>query len=483
LREWPEGAIDLLLPAPARIALKFADADGSPLSRDEALRRLGGDPKALEVLWVHESAFHPEDVIQAHFRASEVHTIPGRGEWDGDAFRLLDAPGDGRWRLLASWPADTPRLVTVSASAGGETAEPVLTLSAAPLERVRFVDAESGDPLGGAAVTPIFEHGDDQLFLRGPTRKADAHGEVLLPRRVPGRGEGRAPTWWVETDTHLGALAGWLIQEKSGEAQVHAVPRRAGVRGTAWLPGGDQAAGRRAHLVLLAGDGGSVLRATEVDTRPGEVVEVRIGEPRAASEGAVLEGRLTAGGSPLPGKYVHVTTAGGMQPGTEGALVQTDADGRWRHAGLPAGAVNLVVWLGNPQVSDDFSIGHRTEPGSRGLVLEAGRTTTLDFDLPGGAIEVTIVDEEGKPLPGAVAVATPEERGLEEGRFEGFRLRMGWSGTSDAQGKVRLVGLQPGARFKVLIGEIDPHWTVEETGVVAADARAPTPITLRRARK
>jgi hypothetical protein len=176
-------------------------------------------------------------------------------------------------------------------------------------------------------------------------------------------------------------------------------------------------------------------------------VEVDFGRP-ASRDAASGRGRVTAGGRPLAG--VHV----GLMPGgvdRDAMMGLTDADGRYRWEGVPAGSYALLVMLGDPGLVDDFKI-RSVKP----ITAAAGDDRVLDFDLPGGALRVKVVDDAtGAPVPGAVALATPADPRAERDRFPGFELHAGGSGRTDAQGIVTLVGLPVGVPHRVEGGTLD----------------------------
>lgn len=501
-------------PAPPAVALRFVDARGAPLDLDAARGLLGEIPAALALTWVREDHLDPADWLRAQVAPDAGALVPAAARVEAGTLLLDPPPGAGPWRLLASHAAFEPLLLAVGSGPEGPAASLVLVQAAR--RRVRCLDAHSGVPLAGATLTPFLELGDDEVFLRGTPVRADARGEVDLP--LP-RGEppGRRPaTWWIETPEHLGRVSLAAAPERTEPLEVR-VDRRARVRGEAFASDGSPArgcevlssrkgltfrvrtndAGRfelaAAHLTTPVGrrpatarlrliESLEPLRITEhkVAVEPGAVAEVRLGTPGREARGASLTGRITAGGAPLEGLVLGVRGAPGLEAKGDGALARTDADGRYAFEGLEPGPVRLHVWLGDPRLCDDFAVHSAQEPGAAALVLEEGAPRALDLDLPGGALQVTVLDEHGQPLPQVVVLARPEQRGLEADRFPGLRFAMGWCGRTDARGRVLLRALTPGEPFRLEGGAADRSWTFEERDVRAGSTARPAEVTIRR---
>jgi hypothetical protein len=208
------------------------------------------------------------------------------------------------------------------------------------------------------------------------------------------------------------------------------------------------------------------VQVAKVEVVSGETTEATIGRP-ATQDGSVLTGRVTAGGRPLPGVYVIA------RPDGEEGMAQTDEDGAYRIAGL-SGAVDVVLYLGDPRLVDDFSIRSKAP-----LRLDPGSERRQDFDLPGGAVRVTVLDAvTGKPLSGGMAYARPAERDLDADRFEGFTASFGWSGRTAEDGTLLLVGLVPGHPH-VVVGASETHPGTKHGDVLPGTPEAPAEVTIR----
>jgi len=466
------------LAARIRVRLAFTDEHGRAISPDEVVRLyvVAGMPLAVRV--VPESFFSGSDVADL-FRSRAVATddwakvVPIVSE-EGE-LHLGVLPEEGRYRLLVGRPNAAPMLSSVFNPGEGDVELCVPLPSDPDTRRYRLVAAEDGAPLPGATVTPWYEFGDDQVFIPGPALVADGQGEVeiaVLEEAV--RGGNRQPTWWIETKNHLGKIPRQSLHLKDGgNTATIEVLRSSAVEGFAYLANGELAAGRvvvwtdkgraartvvgedgtfrvapvspgygEADLVLIEDLEPLKIQIARVKVVPGETAGVRIGKPVGEALNAVITGHVTAGGRPLPGVFV-VTRTEGTRDGKN--FIQTGRDGSYRKEDVAPGQVRLQLYFGDPVAVDDFYTR-----SSGAMELAAGDERVFDFDLPSGAFEVTVVDDEtGEPIPGALTSGRPMDRDAGTDRFSGFLYRPGWGLRVGEDGSAVLLAMLPGEPHRV----------------------------------
>jgi hypothetical protein len=386
-------------------------------------------------------------------------------------------PEPGRYRLFLGRPGAAP-LVTrsVDITAEGDVKVDVHLPLEVETARVRLVDAETRAPLPGATVTPLFEYGDDKMFLPGPPRVADPQGVVSIPILCDeDRGRGRQPSWWVETETHLGQIATWdFAKLQPGLEMEMPIRRSATVTGKAWLSNGQPAAGKEiawlgkglttvatvardgtfrispvavvdwadAEIILVEDLKAIQLKQTRAKVTPGGTTEITIGEPAGSSSYAVVAGRVTIEGRPVEGAFVVTRTTG---EGGNKSFVLTGTDGTYRKADVQPGAVHVSVWFGDPRTLDEFCAQLEEQ-----IEMASGEIHRFDFELPTGAFRVTVVDAEtGKPIPRAVALARPADPDAGRDRFPGFHYKPGWGLRVGADGVGVLFAMLPGEEHTV----------------------------------
>jgi len=223
-----------------------------------------------------------------------------------------------------------------------------------------------------------------------------------------------------------------------------------------------------ARITLL--ESGPALDASfgQVEATAGHVVTLDLGGPAdPAMKAGVLRGRLTIAGRPVPGALILVG---------RNRFGATTSDGTFRFEGLREESPKLMVFLGDPRVSDD---GKLSTPGLN--VPTDGADVVLDLDLPDGAIRVRVLDDAtGAPVGGAWVAAGPEDEREDTKRFPGLTWKIGWSAVTDADGVAWMRGLPPEARCRLRSqGAIRTQGTAEAAGVVAGTGAAPTEATLR----
>ena len=162
-----------------------------------------------------------------------------------------------------------------------------------------------------------------------------------------------------------------------------------------------------------------------------------------------------------------------------GSVPTTDAEGRYAIEGLAPGSYRLLAVLGDFRISDDYHI-----VSNEGVSLLAGDLKTHDFDLPGGRVEITLLDAEtGKPVPGGLAIGRAVDRTHGVDRFEGFRAKLGWAQAADAKGVVRLRCLPTDTDLMVRFGTREPGYERGEQTVRAGSPGAPHRIEVKLKKK
>jgi hypothetical protein len=230
---------------------------------------------------------------------------------------------------------------------------------------------------------------------------------------------------------------------------------------------------RGAEVLLIEDLDSLKVKQAWAKVAPGGSAEITIGEPAGSVCYAVVTGRVTIGGDPVPGAFVVIATEGGNK-----GYVQTGADGTFRKEDIQPGKVRVAVWFGDPRAIDDF----RAE-GREPFPMDAGEVHRFDFELPAGAFRVSVVDDEtGKPIPRALAVARPVDREAESDRFPGFRYHPGWGLRVGEDGSADLLAMPMGKEHSVL-AMADGYGPVESTGHLPGTRDRPEEVTIRLKRK
>ena len=462
------------LPPPGGLRLLLLAADGAPPPAEEARLLLDGS----RVFLVRSSAMAMQGLDAYVTTALDLTTDwrkPHRVAFDGTG-PYLDPPAEeGRWRLFVSAKGRAPRMgEDLDVPASGETSAEIRLPAPTETLRVRALDAATKAPLPGARFTPHFEFGDDQVFLPGLPVLADEGGEAELPLPADVMLT-RAPTWWIEAPGRAAPVFETRPPGKrTGTLEVE-VPATARIEGSAWLASGlpavgctviggrkgfhfraevdgegrysldgVPAAGVYAKWSLFLVESPSPLRVStkEVRLKPGETATLNFGEAYETGTRATLLGRVTAGGVPLPGVSIIVKGGDGRADGPA-RMGTTDAEGRYRIDGIPAGAGSVFVWTGG--LADDWGVRSAAP-----RTFTAGEEILADFDLPGGRLRVRILDAStGKPIRGAGAGARPADKSVEVDRFPGWTFRAGQARFAGEDGTVLLVGLPPGAAHEL----------------------------------
>ncbi|MDF1701226.1 MAG: carboxypeptidase-like regulatory domain-containing protein, partial [Planctomycetota bacterium] len=427
--------------------------------------------------------------------------------FEGDTIRLALAPALGRWQLVLDRPDLAP---DISASfqvtaEGGPVRVSMVMPPDSMAHLVRIQDA-AGHPLAGATITPWFEVGDDAAFFESAPRQTNERGEAKLPiLETEGRRGQREPTWWATHGTKVAQISPATLSRGTDKVPVAVTAYEpATVEGRAWLPTGKPAVGRtviwgrkgyrrratvgadgryrvtgipvgakgRAALWIIDDLPKAQIRQVEVDCVAGEITEQDIGAPLVASEVATITGRITEAGQPLAGVLLM---AQGQAIRGKGRTATTDAEGHYEIAGLVPGSYRLLSVLGDFRISDDYQILSKD-----GVELVAGQQARFDFDLPGGYVEVVLLDAvTGKPVPGGLAIGHAQDREHDAERFPGFRARLGWAQACDEHGVVRLRALPTETELVIRYGAREGYERGEKTGVRAGTAGAPTRLEIK----
>jgi protocatechuate 3,4-dioxygenase beta subunit len=133
----------------------------------------------------------------------------------------------------------------------------------------------------------------------------------------------------------------------------------------------------------------------------------------------------------------------GQMGGWFGRSATTDASGKYEIAGLAPGG--YVVRSVEPRPGTALVRLSTWKPGGvRAVALADGQTATEDFALPrGGRLTGRVLDEKGKPLPGA-AVSCRLDAATEVGKPSVYQMSGQWysgEATTDEQGRYNLGGL------------------------------------------
>ncbi|HLU39862.1 MAG TPA: carboxypeptidase regulatory-like domain-containing protein, partial [Planctomycetota bacterium] len=221
-------------------------------------------------------------------------------------------------------------------------------------------------------------------------------------------------------------------------------------------------------------------------TVPGVAVGTSDLTVRLDRYGSIAGRVVDAAGSGVAGSSVRVRSAGaaGFGPIFEPEdTVQTDADGRFIVAQVVPGSAVVVVEGKEHAIAESSPVDVRPGQRTDGVEIVVQR---------GASVLVTVTDAAGRPIAGAkVAVREPEatvQPAAFGGMRRGMRVRRGpeagnvafddpgarATGTTGADGKVTIAGLQPGqlvvhATHERYAGATTPVLTLEAAGEVRAE--------------
>lgn len=490
-------------PAPTSVAstalLRFVDDAGRVVTGEALRESFAAANTALSVTLLDNRILEQKGIegTLATMAGDPAHwCTSGVVRLESEGLLVADLPTKGQVRLLVARPGAAAFLSPAIDLPMAESKSFDVLLAPPSMHLLRFVASDTGAPLENAAVNIYTEFGDDRAFVKGTTLTTDARGECRLsahnlsnPLLI------RPASMWLETATHAGRFT--IAAEEV--AQEVRVPPRGRIEGLAFdlegAPARDRivaiatSKGALRHLRTdveghFVGDGLPAGRtmALLLGRTPAELVTAETQVPSAGTTslqlgsstvgGAVLSGRVTAGGEPLAGVLVLIK---GQSDGRR--MDTTDADGRYTIRGVASGD-RLMVLLGDPNVSDNLGV-HNT--GS--LAVTKGERTVFDFDLPRGRVSVVVVDDAtGKPLAGLPVLATPKARKAQADRFAGFSYRAGWAEATDGEGAATLRCLPEGEPHTIRIGGRDFVEQVIEVPQPSLEA-APKAIVVRLSKK
>jgi RNA polymerase sigma-70 factor (ECF subfamily) len=487
----PPGTVAAAAPPASRVGVSFVDSDGRAISVEEVVRRYEEAGIPLEVRAIPESLFTGNsipDMLRMRLKPADEWAAAYPLRVGSDGLQLAKRPEPGSYRLFLGRPGAAPLVTSPFAlDATAEVSVSVHLPAMCETVRVRLVERESGVPLANAKVTPLFEYGDDHMFVPGPPLRSDGRGLVRIPVLTERDRDRRQPSWWAETETHLGLIPPWsLSQDRSGQEMRIEIAAKAVVTGKAFLSNGQPAAGkeivwmgkglsttavveedgsfrldpvavwddRGAEIILVEDLASLRVKQTRAPIVAGKTAEITIGEPAGSQAYVTIEGRVTIGGQGCAEAFVVVRTEGGDK-----GFVKAGADGTYRKDDVQPGRVRVEVWFADPRTIDDFS--------ARGLdafEMAGGEVHRFDFELPSGAFRVEVVDEStGKPIAAAVAHARPTDAGKGEDRFAGFRYRPGWGLRTGPDGTAVLLAMLPGEEHTI-VALADGYETGTTTG-------------------
>ena len=153
---------------------------------------------------------------------------------------------------------------------------------------------------------------------------------------------------------------------------------------------------------------------------------------------AVISGRVTAASSGLPLRHAQLMLMGSDQAVRRSTT--SDAEGRYRFAGLPAGRYTLIVNKAG-YVSLQYGQKRPLEPGTPIAVADAQAVNAINVALPrGSVIAGRVTDEFGEPIARATVQAMRFSYGVDGQR----RPQASEMATTDDLGQFRLFGLAAG---------------------------------------
>ncbi len=311
--------------------------------------------------------------------AGATVTVAGSGVWPPKA---LTSDAGGRFELTpipaGVYELRATRGTLTSAPREGVLVQPAaesrVVLELEPGARLlgRVVDAESGDPLGGVRVVV----GEDALTATPISTQTDARGEFTVEalRHLPQR-------LWLSAPGYV-AIVGALYTPRP-ERQEITLRRAAVLSGQVVGEHGEPIAGAELEVTGTAEAGGPIHVSP-----PQATAAAATHPPGAQAPAAPASDNLgvTFGAvPPVPVFAPPGSTAGALPvPG-----FASDADGRFRIEGVPAGRVQVVARLAG--YAPGTSAPRRVRAGQQ---LEG-----LRIELPrGGTLAGRVLDAQGQPV-------------------------------------------------------------------------------------
>ena len=437
-------------------------------------------------------------------------------------FRIVGV-NPGTLRLAARAPGHGEQTTDWIDLIEGETRKGILIyLEPEAVIEGKVVDAATGAPVAGAEIRRDVGGGNAienvlAQFLASADAKSDDEGRFRLDGLVAGTHrlvashpryvDGAAPATEVAPGQTIADLR--IALERGGEifgtvAGPGGAPApgaavicqeltrfkmrsvKADVRGEYRIPGlaaGSYTVTRMPESFDFSGENfiadiTSSMQTHNVRLKPGE--SLRVDFTPALQGSASVRGTVRQAGTPAAGAMVVVfAQATGEEAGTGGMRTgMTGADGSYRIDGLIAGPAFVQVNQADLGMEGGQSAAIAT------ATLREGETTTIDLEIPAGAVTGRVVDGlTGEPLAGvAVYAATAGEAG--ESMLE-LAMRRAATVRTDEKGAFRLRNLRGGVH-RVVAGGSDlfaggstRHALVHRDGVAVPDGGTVDVGTLR----
>jgi RNA polymerase sigma factor (sigma-70 family) len=498
-RDAVAAAPEVPVPAPPTAMLRFVEPGGLTIAGEDLRARFAAAQTAMAVTMLDNRALEQkgvEGMLATLVGDPTLWCTAGMVRVFDGGVEVTNLPTAGQVRLLVARPGAPAFLSPVCVlPLAKSVAFDVLLAPQQSTRLVRFVASDTGAALADASVSVYTEFGDDRAYVKGTTVRTDARGECrLADDNLPQPLLIRPAVFWLETPTHAGRFT---IGNDAAVQEVKVMPRGQ-IEGVAFdLTGAParecvvafvsnkgplvrvrtDAAGHfvapmvpaTRTLVMMLGNSATEFVNAEVSVPSADTVTMQLG---SASVGAQVSGLLTTHGQPLAGVLVMARARRDSQ-----RMAKTDADGGYTLRGVAKGA-RLGVFLGDLSVSDNFTIG-----GDEPLELAESEMRVLNFDLPGGTIAVSVLDDAtGEPLSGVAVIATPKGDNVQADRFPNFSYRAGWAEATDGAGAATLRCLPEGEPHTIRIGGRGFVQQVIEVPQPSLEA-APKAIVVRVSRK
>ncbi len=300
------------------------------------------------------------------------------------------------------------------------------------------------DKPGVSAALRVVVGGHPSARFAGPFDSSEETSlfDILLPAAQPmsgrvveeaGKPVGGARILVTSSEGLLDGDARYVAEARAGADGAFAVPD---------APSG-------ARVVVVRAQDFIPANRIQIEAKPDEKISLQ--------QGGSVRGLVTdPAGKPVPGVLVT----------TDDAAAQTDAQGKFRLAGLPAGGLHL-------QALSKDDLAARKD----GLRVRKGEEVEANLKLrPGTVISGTVIEEgTRRPVAGARVSAYPAAR------FARFaRRREERAARTDARGRFRLAGLAP-SRYSIEAAK-DGYLTASIAAITsAAPSALPANLALRKA--